>query len=292
MSRVAVVVAATEPAPAAASSLSRFGDEVRGRGEVILVDGTREGTGLEMLGVRAIRHEARALAPVLWEVGLEATDAPLVAFSTTAMLPRPGWLSALLDRLDATGAAAVGGPIAPGPGLSALDRAVYLHRFVSYLPPVPEPVAQGPPGDNALYRRDRLRGLEPLWSGGFWEATIHRALHGRGETLAFASGAVVEYRGGSRFAPTLRRRIAHARHFGAGRDGRLIRTAAAPAVPAVLLARIARTLRRRGQRAGPWLAALPHLGWLLPAWSLGEVAGAWLGPPPQPCRSQRATSSA
>ena len=31
-----------------------------------------------------------------------------------------------------------------------------------------------PPGDNAIYRRDRLAGLEDLLDRGFWEAEIHR----------------------------------------------------------------------------------------------------------------------
>ncbi len=146
--------------------------------------------------VQVLRRPPGRLAPELWRDGLDATDAPLVAFSTAQMVPASGWLSALLDRLDETGAAVVGGPIEPASGLSAADRALYLLRYVNYLRPLPESGAVEPPGDNALYRRDRLRGLDAVWEDGFWEVEVHRRLRARGERLAMANEAAVEFRRG------------------------------------------------------------------------------------------------
>jgi hypothetical protein len=252
---------------------------------VILVDASRDGTADEAVrlfpGLRVLRRPPGRLAPELWRDGLDATGAPLVAFSTAQMVPADGWLSALLDRLDATGAAAVGGPIEPASGLSAGDRALYLLRYVNYLRPLPDAAEAEPPGDNALYRRDRLRGLEACWEGGFWEAEVHRALRDRGERLAMAREAAVAFVGGMPPALALRQRLAHARRYGSeralrmGRAQRLARSAAAPAVPAVLLRRIAAALRTRGQPLGPWLPALPRLSLLLAAWSLGEARAMW-----------------
>src|SRR5262249_40023229 len=54
---------------------------------------------------------------------------------------------------------------------------------------------------------------------------------------------------------------------------RLMRIAAAPLVPLVLLGRIALGLRSRGQSVITWLPALPALLPLLAAWSLGEARG-------------------
>ena len=65
-----------------------------------------------------------------------------------------------------------------------------------------------------------------------------------------------------------------------GRAERWVRTAAAPAVPAVLLRRIAATLAARGQGIGPWVPALPWLSLLLAAWTLGEAEGTCLRRPP------------
>ena len=79
----------------------------------------------------------RPARPELWRDGLLATDADLVAFSTAQMIPRRGWLAALVDRLrSTTGAAGVGGPIEPGRASRATDRAVALLRYSGYFPPL------------------------------------------------------------------------------------------------------------------------------------------------------------
>lgn len=288
---VAVVVASIDARATVAASLARFVEETGARGEVILVDASRDGTADEAEraapSVRVLRRPAGALAPELWAEGLRASSAPLVALSTAQMVPTAGWLAALRDRLEAAGAAVAGGPIAPDCGLSAADRALYLQRYVNYLPPLPPAVASRvePPGDNALYRRDALAGLETLWERGFWEVEIHRRLRERDARLVMADAAVVTFQGGARLGLTLRQRQAHARHFAASRaqrmrsGERLARSAAAPMVPAVLLRRIAATLAARGQSLGPWMPALPWLSLLLAAWSVGEAAGTWFGPP-------------
>jgi hypothetical protein len=278
--RLAVIVSAIDARATIGASLARWREEAD---EVILVNASRDGTADEaetdFPDIRVLCRPAGRLAPELWRDGLDATDAALVAFTTAAMVPAPGWRGAMLDRIDATGAAVVGGPIAPGYNLSATDRAVYLLRYASYLPPLPEDSSIEPPGDNAVYRRDRLEGHEALWARGFWEAEIHRALRVRGERLALSSEASVAYQGGARLAPTFRQRFAHARHYGASRGGRmgpterLARSAAAAAVPAVLLGRIAAALVARGERLGPWVSALPPLLLLLAAWATGEARG-------------------
>jgi hypothetical protein len=294
---VSVVLASIDARSTIAASLSRFLDEAGSQGELILVDASRDGTAEEaersFPRVQVLRRPAGWLAPELWRDGLAAAKAPLVAFSTAQMVPSAGWLAALRGRLETAHAAVVGGPIEPSPRLSANDRALYLLRYVNYLRPLPERGPIEPPGDNALYRRSALAGLEAAWDDGFWEVEIHRRLRARGERLVMASEAAVEFRGGGRLAAAIRQRRSHARHYGATRAGqmgnlqRLARSAAAPAVPAVLLHRIAATLAARGRRLGPWLPALPSLSLLLAAWSVGEATGTWFGPPPQPFLSLR-----
>jgi hypothetical protein len=284
--RVAVVLAAVDARDTVAASVARFLEQVGERGEVVLVDASRDGTAdvAEQLFPRlhVIRHAPGRLVPELWTAGLVATRAPLVAFSTAQMVPSAGWLAALDDRLEQTGAAAVGGAIEPAGGLSPSDRALYLLRYVRYLRPIAEEVE--PPGDNALYRRSALADLESAWERGFWEVEVHRRLRERGEALAMAQEAVVEFVGGSRLGEAVRQRGRHARHYGASRAARmgfaqrLARSAATPIVPAVLLQRIGTALGRRGQSLRPWLPALPPLAVLLAAWSCGEAAGTWLGP--------------
>jgi hypothetical protein len=283
---LAVILAAIDARETIARSLARWLDVLDGGDELIAVV-SDEGDGMAGLieanfpGVRVLRRPAGRLAPELWRDGLDASDSPLVAFSTAQMRPAPGWRRMMLDRLEATGAAAVGGPIVPAAGLTPTDRAVYLLRYVQYLRPLPTRIDVEPPGDNAVYRRECLGGLESLRGRGFWEVEIHRELRRRGHRLAMADAdeAAVAYQGGSRLVPFLRQRYAHARRYGGDRAGgwstpaRLARLATTPVVPAVMLRRIFATLSGHGQDLAPWLRAVPALLPMLAAWSIGEAHG-------------------
>ena len=221
------------------------------------------------------------LVPELWRDGLRAVDADLVAFSTTQMVPRAGWLDGLVSRLVERSAWGVGGAIAAADRLGPVDRAVYLQRFLMYGPDVPLPAR--PSGENAAYRRDRLMEVEDAWAEGFWEAEVHRRLEDRGGRWASAPGAVVDYAGSTRLLAMARQRVAHARRFGAirasgrGRVGRWARGLATPLVPAVLLVRAGRGLTRRGMAVRPWLGAVPSFLLIAAAWAAGETLGAWSG---------------
>jgi hypothetical protein len=308
--RIAVVVALNDPpTPALGARLARFVEEVGPLGEVLMMDASGTPRGVEIAGrfanVRAIARPVGRLAPMLWRDGLLSTDADLVAFTTAQMIPRPGWLASLVRQLRTTNAAGVGGPIEPGSSLSKTDRAVALLRYSSYFPPVHSgvigsggPPDEGkparhphaspslqrlldvdPPGDNALYRRDRLMAVESAWLGGFWEVEVHEALRDRGEALAMSESAVVSFEGGVGLSSTARRRVGHALRYAAGRSkglgptARLARALAAPLVPALLCGRIVAALRSRGMGPRPWLSAVPRLILLATAWAFGEAVG-------------------
>jgi hypothetical protein len=287
---LAVVVALTDPAtPVLGASLARFAAEVGTSGEVVLVDASGSPASVEIArrfdNVRVIPRTAGRLAPALWRDGLLATDAALVAFTTAQMIPRPGWLAALHARLGETGGAGVGGPIEPGPGLSTTDRAVALLRYSGYFPPLPDSSRVDPPGDNALYRRERLMAVESAWRDGFWEVEVHKALRDRGDTLAMADAAVVVFEGGVGLLSMARQRVQHARKYGAGRGkglgtiARLAGVLACPLVPPLLCLRIIKALRARRMALAPWLAALPSLVVLASAWAFGEAVGTLQGDP-------------
>ena len=285
---LAVIVALTDPAtPHLEASLARFADEVGPLGEVLLVDASGEsrveGLARRFANVRVIRRPFGRLAPMLWRDGLLATEAALVAFSTAQMVPRSGWLAALIDKLSESNSAGVGGPIEPGSNLLATDRAVALLRFSGYFPPLPDLDRVDPPGDNALYCRDRLMEVESAWLEGFWEVDVHRALRDRGHSLTMAGSAVITFEGGIGLASMARQRVAHARRYGAGRSkglgtmARLVRVAVCPLVPLLLCGRIFAELRARGMALAPWLTALPGLVALASAWAIGEAVGTWRG---------------
>jgi hypothetical protein len=287
--RTTVVVASVDAEATVLSSLAGFLDETKPNDEVILVDASRDGTvpivERAYPEIRILRHPRGRLVPELWAAGLRVASTPYVAFSTAQMRPRRGWLTALFERLAATRSAGAGGSIAPGRGITLSDRALYLLRYAQYLPPVPTSARFEPPGDNALYVRNRLASVEKVWREAFWEVEVHRALRARGEALTCAPDAEVEFLGGTDFGSAVAHRLAHARNYGFGRvrgrawGHRLARSVAFPMVPPLLLSRILRSLRSRGEPLEPWLPALPRLMVLLSVWSLGEAQGACFGPP-------------
>jgi hypothetical protein len=289
-SRVAVIVAAIDARGDIAPVLARLVEETEGLGRVVVVDGSIDRQSLRTSKrfprVESLRRPAGSLVPELWRDGLNATSEPFIVFTTYQMIPTRGWLAALLRSLEKADAAAiVGGPIEAAANLDVFDRAVYLQRYVRYMRPLPNGSPPEPPGENALYRRERIEDLHALIASGFWEAEVNRVLRERGEALVFEDQAVVTYRGGAQPSKALRRRSLHARHYAAGRakrfrpGERLARTLLTPLVPIVMLARIARALSRRRVRVRPWLAALPWLVALIAAWTFGEVAGMWRGVP-------------
>jgi hypothetical protein len=282
-------VAAIDARETVNASLARFLAEVRGRGRVVLVDGSRDETAFEVERavpeVEVIRRAAGTLAPELWSAGLRATSEPFVVLSSAQMAPAQGWLDALWSESGKGDAVAIGGAIEPGRLRSHLDRAVYLLRYVSYHRPLLNAKKREPAGENSLYRRDRLLPFESVWAQGFWEAEVHATLRDGWESLAMADSAVVEFLGGCDATQMIRNRLVHGRRYGAARGARfawhekLARTALLLVVPAVLLLRIVAALRARRLQLGPWLPSLPWLALLCACWAAGEVQGFWFGPP-------------
>jgi hypothetical protein len=277
--RVAVILASCGRGRVFEASVAGFLREVGGLGDVILVT-TADGAaalGMAAANVRVVPSSGR-LVPELWRDGLRVVDADRVAFSTTQMVPRAGWLCALMDRMDESEAWGVGGAIAAGTNLGPIDLAVYIQRHLRYCPGYRLPAR--PSGENALYRRDRLVEVEDAWSRGFWEAEVQGRLDGRGATWASEPRGIVDYAGTNRLREIAGQRVAHARRFGAvrmagrGRAERWARVLAAPLVPPVLLGRAARGLLRRRMNPGPWLKAVPSFLVIASAWSIGEAIGA------------------
>ena len=285
--KVAVIVASVDRGVDSSARLAHFAAEVADRGEILVMDSTPDGCGIGsargLRNVRVLRKPLGMLAPELWRDGLDATCTPLVAFSTTAMMPEPGWLDAMIGRLEETGAAGVGGPIVPADGLNPTERAIYLLRYIRYYNPLCFQGDAEPPGDNALYRRESLQNVRKLINRGFWEVEIHHALRRRGARFEMTGEGRLLYQGGGRLSSTINQRLRHATAYGASRapgmstTERVARTAAAPLVLFVLMRRIASVLKAQGIAREPWLPALPSLALLATAWAAGEAAGIWTG---------------
>ncbi len=299
---LAIIVAMTDPATGDfEAKLARFAEEAGPLGEVFVYDSSG-GLNLEWLAkdypnVRVIYRPDGQLAPQLWRDGLIKSQAPLVAFTTSHMMLSSGWRIALIDRLVDQNASGVGGPIQPALKLSRIDRAVALLRYSRYFPPRDGRKSIEPPGDNALYRRDRLQVVQPSWADGFWEVEVHKALLAQGDSLTMADSATVTFDGGSRWRSILSQRIQHAKRYGASRSQslngfvRLMKIVASPLVPPLLTFRSYWNLWVSRRSLLPWFTAGPGLMILASAWAFGEAIGTWQGPNVPPVKSRRVRSS-
>jgi hypothetical protein len=224
---------------------------------------------------RASTAAARALA-------IQRARAPIVAFTEDHAFPQPGWAAALLAA-HAGPWAAVGPVIVPDRPDHLLARANHLINFSAFL----EPAVAGPvadlPGRNSAYKRAVLLDYGPRLAELLTiEYVLHQDLRRRGYQLYLEPAARVRHRDLYRPALHLReqywvgRSMAAARAREWSRPRRWVYGGAAPLIPALRLARIARALaQRRGAAPAAATAAWLLAGLASGAW--GEWAGYWRG---------------
>ena len=194
-------------------------------------------------------------------------------------VPDPHWASRMMAAHAATTHSAVGGAIENGID-RPLNQAVCLCDFVQYLNPLPEGPSRIASDVNVSYKREALNGVFTAWRSRFNERRVHKALLTRGHRLVLSRGIVVyQRRAGLGAKHAIVERFTWGRSYAASRADawgiarRLLYAAAASALPAVLVARIVRTVIARRRLSPVILASLPWVCLLSAAWALGESAG-------------------
>jgi glycosyltransferase involved in cell wall biosynthesis len=227
--------------------------------------------------VRAIVLPQRTLPGRARNLGIEAAQGELIAFTDADAVPEPGWLDelerALTPELDG-----VAGAILNGAAASRIATADYLLEFSDWLPQRRLPLLHGATC-NLLLRRSVLeRGGFPdeLWPGEDTLVTFDLGAAGR---LGFAADARVRHAGRSGFGEFLD----HQRQLGTAFASictrldfpyrRLARARFAPLLPAFRLVAVARRVRgnRGAVRAAVGVAPLLVVGAL--AWTDGLLRG-------------------
>jgi hypothetical protein len=280
---ISVILARAGPASRLAASLRAVVASCTGLAAEIIVAGADAG---ELPA--ELREQARCaaapgarLVPERWGAGLAAATAPVVAFTTSQFEVSAAWARTLLDavRRDDTVAGAAG-TIGLAPGATASEAAVYLLRYSAFLPgAVSEPNAVPDiPGDNAAYRRAALLAHPDLLARGFWEVEFHRRFTPH-ERLLMLPETLATFHGPVALGAMMRERFRHGAEFGASRvrdhgQSRWRVIGAAPAVPLVLTARVARRARRRPAGTRLLASCAPALLALAGAWAAGEAFGA------------------
>lgn len=247
-------------------------------------------------GVRVQTLAPPALMPHLWAAGLAISRGQVVAFTTGHFEVSESWARGLLGGIE-RGATGVAGSLSLAPETRPVDWAVFYLRYSPFLEDIPsDRDVADIPGDNAAYRRDALDRHSTSFADGFWEVDFHRRIRAEGARLALVPAAGTRFRPFASLRAFARQRFEHGCQFGGwrvkfhGRPAWLI-AVAAPAVPFVLVGRIARRVLRRPSERMRFIGALPALMTLATAWAAGEAWGALFHRPSPPVASNPVTSA-
>ncbi len=288
---LSVVVAAQQAGPGLRRCLASLEAQFAScSGEAVIVDGSRRQAAARLAKefplFRFLERPQGTEVPRLWKAGIDACRGEIVALTIEQCVPGPGWAQAVL-RAHATGPSAIGGAMEIDPGAGMVDRAIFFCRYSGYIPPFPPRWLEDLAGDNSSYKRAALDQVREETAEGFWETFVHQGLRRRGERLLCDPSILMSYAGPLAGLSFLKTRWAHGRYFAARRSHalrrpeRLLRAAAFPIVPFLMLLRIAARVWRARRYRTQFLLCLPLVTGFLAAWSAGEFLGYALGPAKQ-----------
>jgi len=280
---VSVVIASIVGAPFIDDCLaSVFAQKNAPSFEVIVVD-CRGAENVSRLSkrfpeARFIELQKRDTVPQLRRIGAERARGEIVALIEEHCLAAENWLAALSAAFS-SGYVAVGGPVAFRQESRLRDWITYFVEYNSYLPPWPDGDTFNVGSANAAYRREILLSNLAVLNDGYWEATLHPKLLAEGKKFRSVPSMIVYHRGPFDYFYYLRQRYLFSRAFSGARR-QTISTAqrafyllAAPAIPFLLLFRIASRVFAKQCYPNKFLLSLPLL---VPAMT-SYVAGEWMG---------------
>ncbi len=234
--------------------------------------------------VRLLHCRQRETVPELRRRGVLEARGEIVAIIEEHCVAERSWLEAALRGLDDGRYAAVGGPVLDNGYERLRDWVVYFCEYNGYLPPFAPGETHVLNGANIAYRREVLVRHQHLLGQGYWEATLHPVLLAEGLKFGALPDMWVRHCGPFHFGYYLQQRFWFSRAFAGARaqtmpaSRRAIYLAAAPLIPAVLLARMVSRVFAKRCRAGRFLASSPLIAIALLAYVAGEWVGYLAGP--------------
>jgi len=229
-------------------------------------------------GARAVALEGQRTPLELASLAARESRGDVLLLTEDHCVPDPDWVR-ILAEAPREDRAAVGGRVEVRPGGSATDWAFYFVDFYRYAAPVPAGPSPSLTVCNVAYLRAELERIREVWNATFHETAVHEALRARFGELWLEPAAVVEMARHVRLRDALRERYAFGRLFGCTRLGfvgagrRLYYTVFAPALPVLLMARMAAKAARSPTMLAAYARSFAPLLLMVVAWSWGE----WLG---------------
>jgi hypothetical protein len=241
-------------------------------------DGSREAIRARFPRVTILHFDEGRTLPELRAAGLLAARGAIVALTSDACTPAPGWAEAV-RRAHRQPAAAIGGAVENGATTRLVDWAVFFCEYGRYMLPLAAARTADLPGQNVSYKREALTGIRELLLSGVWEPFWHWGLASRGQELRRDPSFVVILRRHDTVSGFVRERFHYARSFagqrlqGARWPRRAVYAAGTVLLPPLLLARMGSQLLPKRRALGRLACSVPYLMLFACAWAVGECVG-------------------
>jgi hypothetical protein len=193
----------------------------------------------------------------------------------------PNWAATVLEAHRGPWGA-VGGAVENGKN-GLVNWAVYFCEYTPYMNPVAEGETHDLPGNNIAYKRPHLLRHAGALEQGRWESWINDRLRADGVPIASTRAMVVHHIKPFRLGYFLVQRFHFARSYAGMRRGdqspvqRLIYGFGSLALPAVLTARVVRTVVQKRRYWGRFALAAPLVVLFLSVGAWGEMIGYLFG---------------
>jgi glycosyltransferase involved in cell wall biosynthesis len=286
---MSVVIASKVGAPFVDQCLDSVKDEVQRLGAEAIVVTTGDGSLARRLAAafpwtRVVHAPDLQKVPALRRRGVQEATGDVVAVIEEHCSAGPQWLQNALEALNGGTYGVAGGAITDFNYNRLRDWVVYFIEYNDSFPPIVDGVTTQLNDANIAYQRRLLVEHVDLLDDGYWPMRLHATLLQKGIRFRSAPGMLVYHRGPFNFGYYLHQRFLFSRAFAGVRAQqqstahRLAYLVAAPLIPFLLLARIARRVLEKRCRVPQFIAALPLTVPALFVLVAGEWVGYLLGP--------------
>jgi glycosyltransferase involved in cell wall biosynthesis len=257
----------------------------RDRMEVIVVDALG-GEARESLRARrppvVVVESTRQPIPRLRHQGVRRARGRIVAILEDHGQVAPDWARSVLEAHKGPWGA-VGGTVENGKA-GLVNWAVYFCEYTPYMGPVVEGETTDLPGNNIAYKRPHLMRHAHVLAEGRWESWINDRLRADGIPIASTNAVVVHHIKPFRLGYFIVQRFHFARSYAGMRRGdqsipaRLVYGIGSAALPAMLMARVTRTVVRKRRHLARFALVSPLVALFLTVGAVGEMVGYLFGP--------------
>ena len=285
-----VVIASHNAARAIGTCLTALASQRASCEQVIVADSSSDDTPgvvrAQFPWVRLLHFDDPLTLPELRGRAIASAAGAVIALLDPYSVPAADWARRVLDAHVRRPHLVIGGPVdlfePERQGLGAWT--LYFNEYGLFMPPIVEGETWIVPGSNVSYKRAALFDGEVPRYPVFWKTFANWDVEGAGSRPWLDPAIRVALNKPIPLRHYLRTRYDHGRCFGAMRGAResiaarVLRAAAAPAVPLVLLWRWSRGILAKGPNRVRYIATLPAQLVLFCWWSWGELCGYVAGP--------------